>query len=150
MNLLKIFGTAAVVVTLALPVTASARNQPGEGGLCATAQPGLGNPNYNVIWGTDRNDRITGTSGPDIILGLAGNDRIDGLGGGDVICGGGGNDHLSGGDGNDVIAGERGVDHIDGGAGYDTCGDIVGLPDNGHHDNGQSHVTNCERLASGG
>ena len=60
--------------------------------------------------GSERNDRLVGTSGPD---------RICGRGGSDTIVGGGGNDLLSGGDGNDKIVGGPGRDVLNGDAGND-------------------------------
>ena len=67
--------------------------------------------------GSESNDVLTGTSGPDVIAGLGGNDTIQGMDGADVICGNEGNDtvtyadhegavtaNLSGGDGDDGSA----------------------------------------------
>ena len=73
-----------------------------------------------TITGTNGNDRLTGTNGPDVILGLGGNDVIRGLDGDDVICGGAGNDVLSGGDDDDRLFGEGGNDVLAGGEDDDT------------------------------
>ncbi len=60
-----------------------------------------------TLTGTDGNDKLTGTEGPDVIHGGMGNDKILGLGGDDVLCGGEGADKLSGGPGDDHIEGNR-------------------------------------------
>ena len=60
---------------------------------------------YNVIHGTERNDRLKGTPDNDIIIGYGGNDRIEGMGGNDCIIGGEGSDRLIGGEGNDILWG---------------------------------------------
>ncbi len=115
----------------------------------------------NIIFGSEKDDRLEGIDGIDIIFGLAGDDRIigndgddclmggDGMdriigeGGNDIIFGGdgsdrlhggGGNDLIDGGDSNDRISGNRGNDLINGGDGEDDC--------NGG--SGESIVTNCE------
>ncbi|MEM9651267.1 MAG: ExeM/NucH family extracellular endonuclease [Actinomycetota bacterium] len=72
-----------------------------------------------TIVGTDGNDNIRGTSGPDVIVALGGNDRITGLGGDDVICAGDGVDRVFGNAGNDVIFGEGGNDRLYGAGGED-------------------------------
>ncbi len=69
--------------------------------------------------GTQQDDVLIGTDGPDVFLGGRGDDTIIGLGGSDVICAGHGNDRVRGGPGNDTIDGGRGHDHIDGGPGGD-------------------------------
>lgn len=73
----------------------------------------------NTIFGTDGNDRLRGTSAPELIFGLEGNDRIDGGGGDDCIVGGDGNDKLDGGSGADVLIGGGGNDDLDGGSNKD-------------------------------
>lgn len=73
----------------------------------------------NTMFGTDGNDRIRGTSAPELIFGLEGNDRIDGGGGNDCIVGGAGNDKLEGGSGNDRLDGGIGEDKLEGGSGND-------------------------------
>jgi peptidoglycan/xylan/chitin deacetylase (PgdA/CDA1 family) len=69
--------------------------------------------------GTDLDEHIVGTSGPDVILGRGGADLIEGRGGDDVICGGDGPDVLLGGGGSDLLLGDRGHDRLVGGAGND-------------------------------
>jgi Ca2+-binding RTX toxin-like protein len=78
--------------------------------------------------GTDGDDLIVGTPGPDVILGGGGRDRINGKSGNDVLCGedgddklvgGAGNDALRGGEGNDRLTGGADDDDLDGGAGDD-------------------------------
>jgi Ca2+-binding RTX toxin-like protein len=76
-------------------------------------------PPVCTIVGTDRSDRINGTSGNDVICAGGGNDTVNGLGGDDVIFGGSGNDRLIGGLGNDELNGETGTDYLDGGKGKD-------------------------------
>lgn len=73
----------------------------------------------NTIFGTDGNDRIRGTSAPELIFGLEGNDRIDGGGGNDCIVGGEGNDRINDSSGKDVVVGGIGNDYIDSGSGDD-------------------------------
>jgi Ca2+-binding RTX toxin-like protein len=60
-----------------------------------------------TIAGTDGNNKLTGTEGPDVIHAGKGDDKIFGLGGDDVLCGGEGADKLSGGAGDDHIEGNR-------------------------------------------
>jgi Ca2+-binding RTX toxin-like protein len=89
-----------------------------------------------TIVGTDGNDTLDGTAGPDVIAGLSGNDTIQGVGAGDAICGdggddvlvgGGGADRIGGGDGFDIVIGEAGDDNLDGGAGEDIVA-FIGAP----------------------
>lgn len=72
-----------------------------------------------TIVGTNGDDVINGTPGPDVIAGLNGNDIINGAGGDDIICGGNGSDVLDGGTGDDVLEGGNGDDMISGGPGND-------------------------------
>ena len=72
-----------------------------------------------TIQGTDGNDVIVGTDGPDVIWALKGNDRVRGGDGDDVICMFGGNDRASGGKGNDAINGSKQNDVLHGDAGND-------------------------------
>jgi len=69
-----------------------------------------------VIAGTNGNNIIHGTSGPDTICGGNGNDEIYGEEGDDTIYGDNGKDSLYGGLGDDEIHGGNGKDHV---SGYD-------------------------------
>ena len=102
-------------------------------GTCAGQEP--------TIIGTEGDDVIEGTPGPDVIVAGSGDDTIDGNGGRDYICGGKGNDFVRwtssefvyppdspwiyGGDGNDTIgvpldrSKTGGSDHLFGGNGED-------------------------------
>jgi hemolysin type calcium-binding protein len=71
------------------------------------------------IVGTDGDDTLVGTKGPDLICGLNGDDRIKGKGGRDFIFAGAGNDRGSGGGGKDRIRGHEGKDRLSGQGGRD-------------------------------
>lgn len=60
---------------------------------------------YNVITGSGT---IRGTNADDVIIGSEGPDDIRGGNGNDVICGRGGGDYIDGGNGNDDLLGDRG------------------------------------------
>ena len=75
---------------------------------------------FNVIEGTDRNDRLVGGARRDLIEGLGGNDVLRGKAGNDVLFGGDGNDRLIGNAGNDLLRGDEGDDRMLGGGGDDT------------------------------
>ena len=75
---------------------------------------------YNIIYGTEGNDRIDGTHRDDLIFGYGGNDTITGDYGNDCIYGGEGNDTISGEYGNDTLRGGYGDDHILGNEGNDS------------------------------
>lgn len=72
-----------------------------------------------LVQGTERGDRINGTSGSEHILGEDGNDTVDGGGGGDLIYAGWGDDSVRGGGGTDILYGQGGRDSLDGGDGSD-------------------------------
>lgn len=72
-----------------------------------------------TIVGTEGNDVLTGTPGPDVIAALGGNDRIRGGAGPDWICGGAGNDNIKGQGGKDRVSGEAGKDKVKGGPAKD-------------------------------
>ncbi len=72
-----------------------------------------------TIVGTDGNDVLRGTSGPDVIWGGKGDDTIYSSRGNDVICGGPGGDAMHGGRGNDVVDGGPGTDRLSGDLGDD-------------------------------
>jgi len=69
--------------------------------------------------GTNGDDIIYGTDGPDLINGGNGNDTIYGGDGDDCIRGGNGNDTIYGEGGDDNIHGDHGNDLMYGGPGYD-------------------------------
>lgn len=79
--------------------------------------------NANLIMGTQKNDRLRGTSGNDVIFGLEGNDLIEGRGGRDCLIAGTGNDNVKGETGDDILLGQAGNDSLRGGTGDDA---IVG------------------------
>jgi Ca2+-binding RTX toxin-like protein len=72
-----------------------------------------------TIIGTDGDDDLTGTDGPDVVSLGSGDDVFVGLGGDDVVCGGDGQDRLDGGPGDDRIFGEGDSNDIAGGEGDD-------------------------------
>ena len=72
-----------------------------------------------TIVGTQANNTLNGTNGPDVICGLGGNDTVNGANGADTLFGGAGNDGLSGGSGDDNLYGQTGTDTISGAAGVD-------------------------------
>jgi hypothetical protein len=63
-------------------------------------------------YGSNRNNRVTGTAGRDVICALAGRDIIRSGQGDDVVVGGGGNDLIYGGPGKDWLFGSAGNDLI--------------------------------------
>jgi Ca2+-binding RTX toxin-like protein len=69
--------------------------------------------------GTDKANKINGSSWDEVIKGLGGADVLHGKGGADTIYGGDGNDRLYGDAGNDVLKGDAGKDRLVGGAGAD-------------------------------
>ena len=69
---------------------------------------------FNIIFGTNGDDNISGTANADLIIGFDGDDRIRGLGGDDCLIGGNGDDKLSGGDGDDYLQGNADADHLTG------------------------------------
>jgi extracellular elastinolytic metalloproteinase len=73
----------------------------------------------NLVIGTNKVDKLTGTAGPDAICGRRGKDRIRGLGEDDVLVGGRGKDRLVGGAGNDRMFAGGQDDLLLGGAGND-------------------------------
>lgn len=72
-----------------------------------------------VIMGTNFEDWLFGSGGPQYIDGGNGNDHIYGRGGPDTLLGGNGADELYGGGGRDVLIGGNGSDVLDGGPGPD-------------------------------
>jgi hypothetical protein len=74
---------------------------------------------YNVIIGTNDDDRLIGTRRRDVICALAGDDIVRGRGRGDRIVLGPGDDNGKGNGGRDMINGDRGEDTIQGNRGAD-------------------------------
>jgi Ca2+-binding RTX toxin-like protein len=72
-----------------------------------------------TIVGTDRDDALVGTPGPDVIVSGDGIDDIDGRGGDDRICSGGRPDFVEGGAGDDRIRAGGGGDSVFGAGGDD-------------------------------
>jgi serralysin len=58
---------------------------------------------FPIQVGTDGNDTLNGTAGPDILVGLKGNDVLNGGYGRDILAGGEGVDTLTGGYGKDIF-----------------------------------------------
>jgi len=77
--------------------------------------------------GTDGDDDIRGSNGPDVIVGGDGADRIRAGRGDDIVCGGPGDDDIRGGSGNDQIGGEEDDDRLRGERGDDV---LAGGPGN--------------------
>jgi len=69
--------------------------------------------------GTEKKDKILGTSGDDVIITLGGSDRVDGRGGNDKICTGEGKDNVRGGKGDDMIDPGPEKDDVNAGKGDD-------------------------------
>ena len=65
------------------------------------------------------NELLFGTDGDDYLTGSSGNDLMSGHNGNDVLNGGLGRDKLTGGAGNDVLIGGKDMDQLNGGAGND-------------------------------
>jgi len=74
----------------------------------------------NIVFGTEKRDKLRGTKNVDVIFGLGGNDRILGKDGDDCLIGGEGNDRIIGGKGDDIIFGNDGNDRLHGAKGNDT------------------------------
>ena len=73
-----------------------------------------------TLIGSYRNDRLTGTDGPDVIVAFAGNDTIDSGAGRDLICARHGDDDVTAGPGDDWVRGGKGADTLGSGGGADT------------------------------
>jgi Ca2+-binding RTX toxin-like protein len=72
-----------------------------------------------TIVGSDRDDELVGTPGPDVIVSGRGLDVVEGRGGDDRICSGGRPDFVRGGAGDDRIRAGGGGDTVIGGGGDD-------------------------------
>ena len=94
-NILNLAGEAIAGIN---PVPTDRVNQPTAGD--------------DILFGTDRNDRIKGGAGNDYIRGGAGNDRLFGNDGKDALIGAAGNDFLYGGAGDDILTGGVGKDRF--------------------------------------
>ncbi len=62
--------------------------------------------------GTQGDDSIYATNGPDIIFAYGGDDQIWGRQGDDIICAGPGNDRVFAGNGNNILYGSSGIDKM--------------------------------------
>lgn len=59
---------------------------------------------FEILWGTEYDDRIAGDDGDDQIQTSGGDDVLDGRGGDDILYGGKGDDEYVGGDGEDLVS----------------------------------------------
>lgn len=88
---------------------------------------------FNIVVGTEGNDRLQGGRFTDILFGGAGADELFGDRGADLLFGGAGADLLDGGHGNDLLVGGEDDDVLSGGNGNDIliggAGDNVGTDD---------------------
>ena len=82
----------------------------------------------DILDGSDRSERLRGTSEDDFVDALDGNDRVYGFNGYDTLLGGNGRDYLYGGNDddfmsgdaqNDILSGQNGDDFLIGGSGND-------------------------------
>ena len=62
-------------------------------------------PDIEHLFGSSKNDRLSGTHDPNLLYGNAGDDRLNGRQGDDLLFGGSGYDHLRGGEGADLLSG---------------------------------------------
>ncbi len=72
-----------------------------------------------TIVGTEDDDFLEGTDGPDVIVGLGGDDFIHSRNGNDIVCAGPGNDTVYTRNGADIINGDDGNDRLSGGGNSD-------------------------------
>jgi hypothetical protein len=98
-----------VLVLAAAPIVGAATGSSAE----APRRPSC------TITGTNGNDRLHGTAGPDVICARGGDDHVYGRGGDDVLLLGTGQDHFYGGRGEDRVYGGGGRDNGGGGRGDD-------------------------------
>src|SRR6187551_1491896 len=112
----------AVALVLSIPVAFAAASQLARQAHPA-AESGRGEPRCEgkraTVVGTDRDDDLTCTPGPDVIVALKGSDRISGQGGNDLLCGGDGGDVIDGGLDDDLLRGGGGADRLSGRQGRD-------------------------------
>ena len=76
---------------------------------------GEGEPDTDILRGTDGSDDLQGGAGSDLILAAAGPDDVSGGAETDIVVGEGGEDTLRGDDGDDVLLGGGGTDILSGG-----------------------------------
>lgn len=95
-----LIATTSVLVVVGALLVASAT----ASGTESPRRPGC------TIIGTDGDDRLHGTTSPDVICARAGNDEAYGRGGNDVIYLGAGEDYFSDGAGDDRVYGGPGYD----------------------------------------
>jgi GDSL-like Lipase/Acylhydrolase family/Bacterial Ig domain/RTX calcium-binding nonapeptide repeat (4 copies) len=88
-----------------------------QGNSCSEAEVAITVQLGCTISGTNADDVLQGTPGPDVICGGKGDDIVYGLGGNDTLIGGPGHDALYGGDGDDILIGDGGSDFLGGGTG---------------------------------
>ena len=84
------------------PPTRLATAAVGRAATPARARPRGPSPCSNRVEGSARDDRLSGTDGPDHLRGFRGNDLIKALGGDDCVIGGRGRDRIKCGGGDDV------------------------------------------------
>lgn len=112
----RMAATAALMAAVvAIPATSSGAQATCFGELITiVAQPGV------PTVGTNGDDVVLGTSGPDVINTLNGRDVVCARGGNDIVNGGRSRDRIDLGSGNDIGRGNDGNDFIRGGRGRDT------------------------------
>ena len=84
---------------------------------------GAGN---DIVYGSNRWDRMQGGPGTDVMYGFAGNDWMRGGPDRDLIIGHAGRDDLHGGGGNDWVLADRNDASVRAGAGNDSCPNLSG------------------------
>ncbi len=80
----------------------------------------------DIVYGSNRWDRMQGGPGHDLLWGFAGNDWMRGGPGQDEVIGHAGKDDLHGGSGSDLVLGETKDSSVRGGAGADFCPNLPG------------------------
>ena len=85
----------------------------------------FGGAGDDVIWGTNRWDRMQGGPGNDRLQGFDGRDRLRGGPGNDLLIGHGGVDDLGAGNGLDTVLADRFDETVRAGAGNDLCSTVT-------------------------